>query len=255
MTKGEDVYYYLDHDTVARGIHKIDGKFYYFAPDGKMLNGEYTVQAYEGGGYIEYSATITFGEDGYAIDEEGNALTTLDGVTDKNYPKFARVDGSVYYYTQPGAKLYGLCIIENKYYYFDTTTGEMLVGEHTVMAYDSNGLLESSATITFGNEGYAVDEQGNALESLEGLIDKTYPKFVTVDGKTYYYTDSESRAYGLKVIDGRYYFFDTSSGEMRTGAVIVESYESGGLFDSQRAFVFDKEYGYAIRSDGTPIEA
>jgi hypothetical protein len=79
---------------------------------------------------------------------------------------------------------FGFHCIDGKYYYFSTSTGAMKTGEITVPAYVSNGLLDEARAFTFdATHGYAVDENGNPLTTLEQVDPITYPCFVEKDGK------------------------------------------------------------------------
>ena len=60
-------------------------------------------------------------------------------------------------------------------------------------------------------------------------------------------------AFGFYCIDGKYYYFSTSTGEMRTGKYTVMSYTSNGLLSEHRTFTFDTTYGYAVDETGNPI--
>ena len=150
---------------------------------------------------------------------------------------------------------FGFQCIDDKYYYFSTSTGAMKTGEYTVMSYTSNGLLSSNRTFIFDETyGYAVDEDGNALTTLEtSEPESSYPKFVEKDGQTYYYKSADALAFGFQCIDGKYYYFSTSTGAMKTGEYTVMSYTSNGLLDKHTTFYFDETHGYAVDENGTAL--
>ncbi len=264
MTYGGSTYYYHTHGSNAKayGFYCIDGKYYYFSTStGAMRTGDYTVMSYSSNGLLDTHRTFHFDETyGYAVDANGNPLTSLEEPTTpedpSGYPKFVEKNGKTYYYKSESAMAFGFYCIEGKYYYFSTSTGEMRTGDYKVLTYTSNGLLSENRSFHFDEtHGYAVDENGNPLTSLDAPAPDTgsYPKFVTQDGKTYYYKSESAMAFGFYCIDGKYYYFSTSTGAMRTGDYKVMSYTSNGLLDENRSFHFDETYGYAVDGNGNPL--
>ena len=67
------------------------------------------------------------------------------------------------------------------------------------------------------------------------------PGWVTKNGKKYYYDLDAKLVKGLKKIDGKYYFLDKSTGEMKTGSVT-----EGG-----KKYYFDKKTGAALTGKQT----
>ena len=80
-----------------------------------------------------------------------------------------------------------------------------------------------------------------------------YPAFVEQNGSTYYYIKDTAIAFGLWQIDGKYYYFSTSDGAMRTGEYNVKSYTSNGMLSKHRTFHFDETYGYAVDANGNAL--
>ncbi len=257
MTYGGETYYYHTYGSNQKcyGFYQIDGYYYYFSTStGAMRTGEYTVKTYTSNGLLTEDRTFFFHEEyGYAVDAQGNPLTSLDSEPSAGYPKFVEKDGKIYYYKNAEGLAFGLQCIDGKYYYFSTSTGAMRTGEYTVMSYTSNGLLTENRTFTFDSTyGYAVDENGQPLTSLDAP-ETSYPKFVELNGKVYYYKSASALAFGLQCIDGKYYYLSTSTGAMRTGEYTVMSYTSNGLLTANRTFTFDSTYGYAVDENGQPI--
>ncbi len=79
--------------------------------------------------------------------------------------------------------------------------------------------------------------------------------FKTEDGNTYYYLESGSKAAGLQLIDGKYYYFSIHTYAMRTGKYTVNPANSNGMFDADTTFTFDEANGYAIDENGQPLTA
>ena len=258
VKKDGKTYYYRTANGLAFGLWQIDGYYYYFSTStGEMRTGDYTVLTYASNGLLTENRTFHFDETyGYAVDENGDPLTTLDKQEPvEDYPKFVTVGGKTYYYRNANGLAFGFWQIDGYYYYFSTSTGEMRTGDYTVLTYASNGLLTENRTFHFDETyGYAVDENGDPLTTLETQEPEAeYPKFVNVNGKTYYYRNADALAFGLWQIDGYYYYFSTSTGEMRTGDYTVLSYTSNGLLDQHTTFHFDETYGYAVDENGEPL--
>ena len=263
VEKNGKTYYYRSADALAFGFWQIDGYYYYFSTStGEMRTGDYTVQSYTSNGMLTEARTFHFDEThGYAVDKDGNPLTTLEEQEPvEAYPKFVEKNGKTYYYRNANGLAFGLWQIDGYYYYFSTSTGEMRTGDYTVMSYASNGLLTENRTFHFDEtHGYAVDEDGNPITSLDdsgsegGTETPEYPKFVVKDGKTYCYKNANGLYFGFQQINGYYYYFSTSTGEMRTGDYTVLSYASNGLLDKHTTFHFDETHGYAVDENGEPL--
>ena len=92
-------------------------------------------------------------------------------------------------------------------------------------------------------------QDGNPLTSLPFDSDPEppkfdeYPAFVEVDGKTYYYLDEDTVAYGFQKIGDYFYYFSTTDGAMRTGEYTVQAYTSNSYLEEARAFFFHETYG------------
>ncbi len=251
-------YYYLNENGLAFGFHCIDGKYYYFSTStGAMRTGDYTVQWYTSNGLLDENRMFHFDETyGYAVDKNGEPLTSLEQETPKEeFPKFVERSGKTYYYFSANAMAFGFRCIDGKYYYFSTSTGAMRTGTYTVMSYTSNGLLTGNRTFHFDEtHGYAVNEKGEPLTTLEQETpEQDYPKFVERNGETYYYLNENALAFGFHCIEGKYYYFSTSTGAMRTGMYTVQWYTSNGLLTENRTFHFDEAYGYAVDENGAPV--
>ena len=232
-----NTYLYYGPSYYTRVWKEIDGKRYFFNWVGVLCKGVCGVQDSPHMPEIFYLFDL----------ETGEMLDVVDG--------FMTYGGKTYYYHTYGknAPAYGLWNIDGYYYYFSTSTGAMKTGTITVPAYVSNGLLDEARVFTFdATHGYAVDEDGNPLTTLDEPVE-AYPKFVEKDGKTYYYKSASAMAFGFNCIDGKYYYFSTSTGAMKTGEITVPVYVSNGLLDEARTFTFDAAYGYAVDENGDPL--
>ena len=242
----EKTYLYYGPDCYRSTWKTVDDETYYFNYAGVLVKGLYPVQNDNEPEYY------------YVFDQATGALISIcNGFVTHS-------DGTTYYYPTYGEASvdYGLKKIGDYYYYFGSS-GAAHTGEQTIPAYAAGGLLETSVVLRFDpTQLYAVDEDGNPLTSLSFDSEKEppkfdeYPAFVEVDGKTYYYLDEDTVAYGFQKIGDYFYYFSTTDGAMRTGEYTVQAYTSNGYLEEARAFFFHETYGYAMeKADGEPITA
>ncbi len=220
--------YYVNGQYLL-GLQKINGKYYYFSTHtGAMRTGEYTLNPINSNGMFEVVVTFNFAADG-----------SSDGPIDLKEGFVKDSDGATRYYVN-GQYVTGLQVINGKYYYFSTHTGAMRTGEYTVNPLNSNGLFEVAATFNFAADGSA----DTATNLKNG--------FVAENGVTRYYINGVY-VKGLQNIDGKYYYFSSNNGQMRTGNYVVGASNSNGLLTSGKSFVFDTTYGYAVDANGNPL--
>ncbi len=220
-------YYYID-SVMQKGLHIIDGDYYYFSTNtGVMRTGEYRVTVVNSNGLLTKNTTFNFdAETGAAVEKPYN------GIVD--------IDGNKYYYIN-NVMQKGLQLIDGSYYYFSTNTGIMRTGEYRVIVANSNGLLTKNTTFHFDAETGAAAEK-----PLDGIVE--------VDGNKYYYVNNTMQK-GFQCVDGKYYYFSTNTGIMRTGEYRVTVVNSNGLLTKNTTFIFDAVNGYAVNADGTPVTA
>ena len=243
---------------LAKGLQKIDGKFYYFSMnDYAMRTGHYIVSYKNSNGLLTKDRAFDFDATyGYAVDTNGNPITSLEETPDpKPTTGFVTENGKTYYVNEDGTKATGLQQIGGKFYYFSVNNYAMRTGHYIVSYKNSNGLLTKDRAFDFDvTYGYAVDANGNPITSLEETTDpKPTTGFVTENGKTYYINEDGTKATGLHQIDGKFYYFSVNNYAMRTGHYIVSYKNSNGLLTKDRAFDFDATYGYAVDTNGTPM--
>ena len=58
---------------------------------------------------------------------------------------------------------------------------------------------------------------------------------------------------GFQKIDGKYYYFSTNNGAMRTGKYTVTVANSNGMLTTNTEFNLDATYGYAVDANGNPV--
>lgn len=223
-----NTYYYLEDGSMAMGLYEIDGKYYYFSTHtGIMRTGNYTVNPLNSNGLLNAEATFYFDKTTGAADIPDNS-------------GFKVVDGNTYYYLKDGSMAMGLHKIDGKLYYFSTHTGIMRTGDYTVNPLNSNGILINETT-------YHFDETTGAAVLTEEA------GFKVVDGNTYYYFEDGTMALGLQKIEGKYYYFSTHTGIMRTGKYTVNPLNSNGLLTKEITLNLDSNYGYAVDANGNPV--
>ena len=215
ITDASGIYHYSLFGELATGWRMISSKWYYFDPETtNALTGEHEISV--DGVAITYTFDVTgaLTEDVWYTNESGETYLYYG----PSYYKRAwkEIDGNTYFLNYRGVLAKGVYGVQNS-----PNDPEIF---------------------------YLFDETTGALV---GVCDG----FMTYGGKTYYYhtAGKNEKAYGFYCIDGKYYYFSTSTGEMRTGEYTVMSYTSNGLLSEHRTFTFDTTYGYAVDETGNPI--
>ncbi len=222
----DGVKYCYKDSVMQKGLQLIDGNYYYFSSNtGAMRTGTYRVTVVNSNGLLTENTTFHFdAETGAAAEKPLHGIVTIEG--------------KKYYYINNVMQT-GLQIIDGNYYYFSSNTGAMRTGEYRVTVVNSNGLLTKNTTFHFDAE------TGSAAEKpLDGIV--------TIDGNKYFYKNNEMQT-GLQIVDGKYYYFSSNTGIMRTGVYRVTVVNSNGLLTKNTTFTFDTTNGYAVNADGTPV--
>ena len=219
-------YYYFDETTgyMKTGIFEVNGQLYGFWGDGygyskgwdHHRNG--TTYSY-GGGKLATGYTQIDGKYYYFDETTGYMKTGIFDVNGQLYGFWG--DGYGYSkgwdhhrngttYSYGGGKLAtGYTEIDGRYYYFDETTGYMKTG-----IFEADGQLYG-----FWGDGYGYSKGWDKHR----------------EGTTYSYGGGKL-ATGYTEIDGRYYYFDKTTGYMKTG--IFEA-------DGQLYGFWGEGYGYS----------
>ena len=178
----EEVFYFAPTTFKAvAGVQKIDGDTYYFTQSGKLRTG-----------LITDKEKYYFAEPGEA--KEG--FITIEGKTYYVNEQRIRltgkqiIDGELYYFNDNGVMLVGLQNIDGKRYYFDIVEGNAITG---FVRY-TNGST------------YYFDGGNGGLTGLQNI-----------DGDIYYLSSTSVVQYGRHLIDGKYYIFDTQTGQAISG--------------------------------------
>ena len=228
-SQGKTVYYSKDKDKLGQmlyGQKNINGRWYNFDTyDGAMKTGFVYIPSQNKTVYYDENQS-TLGQMKYGfqnINDKTYYFDTFDGsmktgqkningnwymFDDKGVMKVGFVtipsQNKTVYYSEDKAKLgqmqYGKTGIKGKTYYFDTFDGAMAVGEKKI-----------------DNHMYLFDSKGIMQIGFHDL-----------DGgkRTVYYSEAKSNygqmLYGNQVINGKNYYFDSTTGAMRKGILVLD---------------------------------
>ena len=228
-SQGKTVYYSKDKDKLGQmlyGQKNINGRWYNFDTyDGAMKTGFVYIPSQNKTVYYDENQS-TLGQMKYGFQNINGKMyyfDTFDGsmktgqkningnwymFDDKGVMKVGFVtipsQNKTVYYSEDKAKLgqmqYGKTGIKGKTYYFDTFDGAMAVGEKKI-----------------DNHMYLFDSKGIMQIGFHDL-----------DGgkRTVYYSEAKSNygqmLYGNQVINGKNYYFDSTTGAMRKGILVLD---------------------------------
>ena len=219
-------YYFNKSGYIVSGPTKIGDKVYYFDLDGtynKALTGlelrghkyYFVRKGFVQTGWQTYNNKTYYfwKEDGTNLDVEHKKYQMATGLISLN--------GKIYYLSKKGVRQTGLKNIDNNKYYFDKKTGVACTGFKKInnKAYyfwkddgTNSGKKHLKATMATNN----ISLNGIPyLISSKGVINTGWQ---TIDGKKYYYNTSTGEAYtGFKTINKKTYYFSPKNGQMAVG--------------------------------------
>ena len=223
-TEDGAMYYYRDGERYYAGLIMIDGYYYYVNSSCKVVTGKYNI----------WNTNDLMERGYYLFDEQGRMVMDVkNGIVEE--------DGTLYYY-EAGEKTYAGLIMIDGYYYYVNSKCIVVTGEYPI--WTTNGLLPQ-ATYTFGPDGKMLNPPGSDDTVKNGIVHE--------DGAMYYYRDGERYYAGLIMIDG-YYYYVNSSCKVVTGKYNIwntnDLMERGYyLFDEQGRMVMDAKDGI-VEEDG-----
>lgn len=222
-TDGSNYYAQTENGEQINGFAVINGYRCVFAPDGKLLTEDATI---DGKKYSILSSGIMLEGWQYSIDggsyyKDGERLDgwqTLYGVG--YYFKngiaatgWETVNGLTMYFGESGNAAIGWKTIDGKLYYFGSDHG-LKSGLITVLGkkyyMKPDGDCEKGWKTVDGKQFYFT-ENGAAAKG-----------FIEINGKTYYFVDENTLALGLIKIDGKNYYFDDDN-TIHTGWLTLEN--------------------------------
>lgn len=222
------MYYYVDGEKTYAGLIMIDGDYYY-------VNSKYIVVT---GLYNVWKTNDLLPEAIYEFDSNGKMINPPDVNNVKN--GIVKEDGAMYYYVN-GVKTYaGLVKIDGDYYYVNSSC-KVVTGSYSI--WKTNDLLPQ-ATYEFDENGRMINppDAGNIKNGI-----------VKEDGAMYYYENGVRTYAGLIMIDGDYYYVNSSC-KVVTGSYPI--WKTNGImeadtyfFDENGKMVTEKKDGI-VKEDG-----
>lgn len=208
-SNGKNLSRYFDEksEEVYSGIHKIEGKYYYFETDTALLRfGDKKASKNKIGKYY------------YALYPSGAFAT-------KTWKKY---DGGSCYFGKDGRMKTGWQKIDKKKYYLDPQTGYRLTGvqqiDEKVYVFNAWGMLNTNKTIRIGSKVYTTKSDGSLKKAPKAAAVKIKKvsagkKKVTVTLKRNKKVDGYALYYATKK-DGEYKLASTVKKNSKTSAVI-----------------------------------
>lgn len=215
-------YYVGEKGARAKGVTKIDGKYYYFSvkSNGILLKGwiKYgndMYYAHSTKGYLYVNKWFTKSSNKYYAGADCKLYKGLKTISGKLYyfnttngrmvkNTKMEISGSTYYFEADGAAAKSKWVkINSKYYYFESN-GKMAVNRWVGSYYVGADGARTNQTLTvglntIGGKIYCYDSNGNMLKGWQ-----------TVNGNKYYFGSDGAAVKGLQVISGKkYYFYPT----------------------------------------------
>ena len=237
-------WYYFNNNMIIDRSYEIDGKYYYFDDQGKMLkncwigynkyyataSGELATGKTVIGGKTYYFSDNGYLTKGYANDEEPLVYYNGDGTyKTMNFKEgWNKYNGAWYYYHDSYIYHSSSITIDGKNYAFDQygrmITNQMVNGRY----YGSDGIAKTG-WVQYGDEWYYYDKYSYMVHGL-----------TEIDGNKYYFAESDgSMCTTEAVIDGQKYTFYSdgrvkSIGSFSTGWYSINSeavyYKNGELY-------------------------
>lgn len=283
-------WYYYDADgKLLTGRQTIDGVQLYFDKNGKQAKGTLvdidgdTYYFDKDSGALWTNRTIELGGVTYTIDEQGRVTSSLRNtfVQDKDgdwtYLKdrgqvatgWQTIDGIQLYFDGSGKQIKGKRILINdKYYYFDKDSGELLRNAFHSFTFSNTDpfYFGQDGAQVFGwytLDGHRVyfDKNGFQLKNGSYLIDDAYYCFnqdgqLLINGSAklsniLYLADSEGKLIsGWKEIDGKTYYLDPTKKDLHyntTASIDGKTYLFGSYGELLRN---GTQYSYVSDENG-----
>ena len=234
QTIGNDHYYFhTNNGDMAKGELQLNGHWYDFDGNGKMQTGftklgdrtvyystdqnklgqmQYGWQVINGAKYYFATNNGDMARGGQKQIDNGWYLFNNQGQVQTGFQTIKDQNKTVYYGTD-GRMQYGQQTINGKTYYFNIYTGQEAINQaaidpktKNIHYYDGNGVLVKGRTISLNGHNYAFDENGNL--QANGLV--------SLGGATFYLANNQVQ-FGQKQLNGHWYLFDKTTGQMQTG--------------------------------------
>ncbi|CBI13549.1 putative glucosyltransferase-T [Streptococcus gallolyticus UCN34] len=269
-------YYFDDNGYMVTGTVEINGKTYYFLPNGIQLR-DAIYEDENGNQYYFGPLGNQYFNNYYSFDVE----EVVDGVTttvtkwrhfDENGVMargLVEIDGVYQYYDDNGYQVKGELITDadGNLRYFKEDSGEMVVsdfvkiGDNDWYYFDENGIAVTGAQVINGQHLYfadngiqvkgeiVTDANGNRYYYDADSGEMAVNTFVEIDGVWYYFGADGIAVTGAQVIDGQNLYFNADGSQVKGDVVRIN-----GL-----RYYYDANSGEQVRNqwvtlpDGTVV--
>ncbi|HAT4805230.1 TPA: peptidase C80, partial [Clostridioides difficile] len=220
--------FYFDANNESKmvtGVFKGPNGFEYFAPANTHNNN------IEGQAIVYQNKFLTLNGKKYYFDNDSKAVTGWQTIDSKKYyfnlntavavTGWQTIDGEKYYFNLNTAEAAtGWQTIDGKRYYFNTntyiaSTGYTIInGKH--FYFNTDGIMQIG--VFKGPDGFEYFAPANTHNNnIEGQAILYQNKFLTLNGKKYYFGSDSKAVTGLRTIDGKKYYFNTNTAVAVTG--------------------------------------
>lgn len=250
-----ELYYYVNGVKTYAGLIEIDGDYYYVNSSYKVIrNTTYWISKTNG---LMPEGNYTFDADGkMVIDKPEKPIEPSEPEEPELKNGIVEEDGELYYYVD-GEKTYaGLIVIDGNYYYVNSSF--IVIRGRDYWVSMTNGLLEEK-NYTFDENGRIVFSEEEDPEEPSDPTEPTDPEtptdpvepvvkngIVEENGDLYYYVDGVKTYAGVIVIDGEYYYVNSSCRVIRSCKYWVS--KTNGLLE-EKSYTFD-ETGKIVFAEG-----
>jgi glucan-binding YG repeat protein/beta-lactamase superfamily II metal-dependent hydrolase len=180
---GSNKYYIDSNGKTLTGVQKIGGKYYYLGAGGAMESGNYESGSYSG--YRKYENDTQLR---YFYAPDSNGLTAM-------------AVGFVKLVSDTDGKTYTFYYKDNGYRYKGSKNWSLVTMNGNTYAINDNGVVRTNGWIEVKESGKVVNYR---YFNGSGVMQKGW---LTDGGKKYYLDGSGLRYLGLKVLDGKTYYF------------------------------------------------
>ncbi|EGT3949556.1 cell wall-binding protein, partial [Clostridioides difficile] len=160
---------------------------------------------------------------------------------DRDHLGFKIIDNKTYYYDEASKLVKGLININNSLFYFDPIESNLVTGWQTINGkkyyfdintgaastsykiingkhfyFNNNGVMQLG--VFKGPDGFEYFAPANTQNNnIEGQAIVYQSKFLTLNGKKYYFDNDSKAVTGWQTIDGKKYYFNLNTAEAATG--------------------------------------
>ncbi|HBG5344515.1 TPA: peptidase C80, partial [Clostridioides difficile] len=242
---GKTYYFNITNGVASTGYTIINSKHFYFNNDGVMQLGvfkgpdgfEYFASAntsnnnLEGESIVYQNKFLNLNGKKYYFDNNSKAVTGWQTIGGNKYyfntdtavavTLWQTIDGKKYYFNPNTAVAVTLWqTIDGKEYYFISTTAIAATGYTTInkrnFYFGDDNVMQIG--VFKGPNGFEYFAPANTYNNnLEGQAIVYQNKFLTLNGKKYYFDNNSKAVTGWKTIDSKKYYFNPNTAAAATG--------------------------------------